>query len=322
MKAAVYHKYGPPEVLRVEDIPTPVPKPDEVLIRVRAATVSSADWRARSLNMPRGFGAFGRPAFGFFGPRQKVLGTGFAGEIAEVGAKVTGFRQGDRVFGDCGMKMGAHAEFVVLKADAALASMPDDLGFEDAAALVFGGTVALIFLRDKGKVQANERVLVNGASGEVGVAMVQIARHFGAEVFGVSSAANAGLLRGLGATPIDYNREDFTDHGPFDVIVDTVGNAGWARSHKALREGGRLLLVLAGLGEMILAPLRSRQQGKRAIAGVAMGSAADLELLAKLAASGAIKPVIGKVFALADVVEAHRLVDSGHKVGAVVLHIG
>lgn len=321
MKAAVYHKYGPPEVVQVEDIPSPRPGPDEVLIRVRAATVSSADWRARSLSMPRGFGAFGRPAFGFLGPRKKVLGTGFAGEITEIGAKVAGFQCGDRVFGDTGLKMGAHAEFVVLKAGAALAPMPDDLGYEEAASLVFGGTVALIFLRDKSKVQANDRVLVNGASGEVGVAMVQIARHFGAEVLGVSSIANAGLLRALGATPIDYSREDFTDYGPFDVIVDTVGNAGWVRSQKALREGGRLLLVLAGLGEMILAPLRSRHQGKRVIAGVAMGKAQDLELLAKLAISGVIKPVIGKVFALTDVVEAHRLVDSGHKIGSVVLRM-
>ncbi len=322
MKAAVYHKYGPPEVVQVEDIPTPQPGPDEVLVRVRAATVSSADWRARSLEMPRGFGAFGRPAFGFFGPRQKVLGTAFAGEIADVGANVTRFQRGDRVFGDCGMKMGAHAEFKRLKADAALANMPDDLGFEDAAALVFGGTVALVFLRDKGKIQPGEQVLVNGASGEVGVAMVQLAQHFGAEVLGVCSAANADLVRGLGASTIDYAIEDFVDHGPFDVIIDTVGNAGWARSQPALREGGRLLLVLAGLGEMLLAPLRAKRQGKRAIAGVAMGTAEDLALLAKLAVSGAIKPIIGKVFALQDVMAAHRLVDSGHKVGSVVLRMG
>ncbi len=201
MRAAMYHKYGPPGVVGVEEIATPQPKRGEVLIRVRAATVTAADWRIRSLTMPRGFGAFGRLAFGLFGPRKKVLGMAAAGEIAACGAGVSGFVVGERVLADCGTYMGAHAEFCVVKADGALAKMPDSLGFEQAAALVFGGITALYFLRDIARIQPREQVLVNGASGETGVAFVQLAQHFGADVVGGQCGPGAwpwgGACRGL-----------------------------------------------------------------------------------------------------------------------------
>jgi len=323
MRAAVCHKYGAPEVVRVEDIPTPQPKAGEVLIRVRATTVTAADWRVRSLSMPRGFGAFGRLAFGLCGPRKKVLGMALAGEISACGEGVTGFDVNDRVLADCGAKMGAHAEYCVVKAERALAKMPDALGFEDAAALVFGGTTALYFLQNFGEIQPHERVLVNGASGETGVAFVQLARHFGASVVGVCRAGNADLVRGLGATrAVDYTQEDFARSGEkYDIIVDTVGNAGWARSNGALKDGGRLLLVLAGLTEMIKAPFVSRRGGRKALAGEAKPTAADLVFLADLAVKGSFKPVISQIFELKDIVEAHRLVDGGHKVGSVVVRI-
>ncbi len=323
MKAAVYRKYGAPEVVGVEDIPTPQPKAGEVLVRVRAATVTAADWRVRSLLMPRGFGAFGRLAFGLFGPRKKVLGMALAGEVEACGAGVTGFAMGDRVLAETGAKMGAHAEFCVVRASGTIAKMPDGLSFEDAAALVFGGTTALYFLRDIGKVQAGERVLVNGASGETGVAFVQLARHFGADVVGVCSAGNAELVQGLGAAHVvDYAREDFAASAEaYDIIVDTVGNAGWARSKDALKDQGRLLQVLAGLPDMMIAPFVSRRAGRKALAGAAKPTAADLVFLADLAVSGAFKPVISQRFELKDIVEAHRLVDSGHKVGSVVVRL-
>ncbi|NOR63864.1 MAG: zinc-binding dehydrogenase [Rhodobacteraceae bacterium] len=323
MRAAVYHRYGAPEVVQIEDIPTPEPKAGEVLIRVRATTVTAADWRVRSLSMPRGFGVFGRLAFGLFGPRKKVLGMAVAGEVAACGAGVASFAVKDRVLADCGAKMGAHAAFCVVKADGTLAKIPDGLSFEDSAALVFGGSTALHFLRNVGKVQPGERVLINGASGETGVAFVQLARHFGADVVGVCSAANAELVRGLGAERVvDYTQEDFAlSDEKYDVIVDTVGNAGWVRSHGALKDNGRLLQVLAGLADMIKAPLVSRRTGRKALAGEAKPIAADLVFLADLAVKGEFIPVISQIFELEDIVEAHRLVDSGHKVGSVVVRL-
>ncbi len=323
MRAAVYRKYGAPEVVEVVDIPAPEAGRGEVLVRVRAAAVTTADWRMRSLAMPRGFGVFGRLAFGLFGPRKKVLGTAMAGEVVACGAGVTGFAVKDRVLADCGAKLGAHAEFCVVKAEGALARMPDALSFEDAAALVFGGGTALCFLRDIARLQPHQRVLVNGASGETGVAFVQLARHFGASVTGVCSGANAELVRGLGAMRVvDYTQEDFSQSGEiYDIIIDTVGNAGWARSRGALARQGQLLMVLAGLSAMITAPFVSRRGGRKALAGVASPTAADLSFLAELAEGGGFRPVISHVFALADIVDAHRVVDSGRKVGSVVVRL-
>src|SRR3954469_23147849 len=280
MRAITYHRYGAPDVLAVSDLPKPVPKDDEVLVRIRAATVTTADWRARSLRMPAGFDLLGRLVFGVFGPRKPVLGTEFAGVVEAVGGSVSRFQPGDEVFGFPGSGFSCHAEYRAMPEDGMIARKPANLSFEQAAALSFGGTTALLFLRDKGQVKAGNRVLVVGASGGVGSAAVAIARHLGAEVTAVCSAANADLVRSIGASSIiDYAVDDFAaGTESWDLILDTTGTAPFARCEPVLRPGGRLLVVLASLAQSF--ERRSRQHGKQVIAGVAVGTPRDLQYLA------------------------------------------
>jgi NADPH:quinone reductase-like Zn-dependent oxidoreductase len=324
MKAAIYRKYGPPEVVTLADLPMPVPKDNEVLIRIHATTVSSADWRARSLVMPRGFGPFARLAFGLTGPRQPVLGSELSGEVTAIGSKVTRFKPGVQVFAFTDFAMGCHAEYRVMKETGLILPKPANLSWEEAAALCFGGTTALSFLRTKGKVKSGDKVLVVGASGAVGSAAVQIARHFGAEVTAVCSTANLDLMRRIGAAKvIDYTAGDFTATGEtFDIILDAAGTAPYPRIAHMLKPGGRLLVVLGTLKQALRLDAPSRRSGKKSIAGVVMTRLADLQQLADLAASGAFKPVIDRVYPLESAAEAHAYVDQGHKRGSVVLRVG
>jgi NADPH:quinone reductase-like Zn-dependent oxidoreductase len=320
MKAIVYDRYGSPDVLRLEEVPTPSPKAGEVLVRIHATTVSSGDWRMRSLDMPAGFGLIARPVFGLSGPRQRILGSEFSGTVESVGAGVSRFRAGDAVLGFAGVNLGCHAEYRCMPENGGLALKPGNLDFDEAAALCFGGTTALDFFR-RAKLRAGEKVLVNGASGAVGTAAVQLARHAGAQVTGVCSAANAELVRSLGAThAIDYAREDFTRSGEiYDVILDAAGTAPYSRSRVSLNDGGRLLLVLAGLGGLLAAPWVSMTTRHRVIAGTAAERPADVQALADLAAAGAFKPVIDRRYAFDQFADAHRRVDSGRKRGNVVM---
>jgi NADPH:quinone reductase-like Zn-dependent oxidoreductase len=320
MRAVVYEKYGPPEVLQLREVDKPSPRHNEVLIRILATTVTSGDARVRSLNMPYGFELIAPLVFGIAKPRQPILGSELAGEVESIGPDVTKFKPGDRVFAFCGMRMGCHAEYTCFPENGALALMPPNLNYEEAAALSFGGTTALDFFR-RGQLQRGERVLINGASGSVGTAAVQLARHFGAEVTAVCSGANTDLVRSLGATHIiDYTREDFTRNGQtYNVIVDTAGTAPYSRCKNSLKENGRLLLVLAGLPAMLRAPWISMTSRRKIIAGPAAERAEDLELLSRLAQAGTFKPVIDRRYALEQIVEAHRYVDSGRKKGNVVI---
>jgi NADPH:quinone reductase-like Zn-dependent oxidoreductase len=320
MKAVVCERYGPPEVLQFSEVRTPVPANDEVLIRIHAATVTSGDWRVRSLNVPTGFRLISRLALGINGPRQPILGTELAGEIESVGKDVTRFKVGDEVFAFGGVGMGCHAEYRCMKENGLIAQKPPALSFQEAAALTFGGTTALSFFR-RGKLQRGEKVLINGASGGVGTAAVQLARHFGAEVTGVCSTANVELVASLGADHvIDYTREDFAQRGEtYDVIMDTAGTAPFARSKGSLKENGRLLQVLGGLTEMLRVPWVSLTGSRRIIAGPASERAEDVLLLGGLAESGEFRAVIDRSYAFDDIVEAHRYVDTGRKKGNVVL---
>ena len=322
MRAVVYEKYGPADVLSVKERPRPVPRGNEVLIAVQATTVTSGDFRARSLTLPPGFGFLGRLVFGVFGPRQPILGTELAGRVEAVGPKVTKFQVGDEVFAFPGAKMGGYAEYRCLPEDGPLARKPGKLTFQQAAALSFGGVTALNFLR-RGKVKRGDKVLVNGASGGVGTACVQIAKHFGAEVTGVCSTANAELVRSIGADRvIDYTKEDFaSERGAYDVVVDTVGTAPWSRSAPALKDGGRLLLVLSGMGDMLRAPWVALTGSKRIIAGPVSARVEQLEYIARLAEAGEYVPVIDRVYELEQTVEAHRYVDTGRKRGNVVVAV-
>src|SRR5262245_32315173 len=317
MKAAVYRRYGPPDVVRIEEVPRPDPKTDELLVRVRATTVSAGDSRLRSARVPPGFGVLMRLGFGSFGPRRHTLGWEFAGEVAGVGPSVARFAPADRVFG---ARMGSHAEYVVAS-EGSVAPIPRNLTFEDVAALVFGGMTSLFYLRDKAKIQPGERVLINGASGAVGTAAVQLAKHFGAAVTGVCSSVNAELVRSLGAERvIDYTKEDFTRTGEtYDIILDAVGNGTFERCQHVLAPGGRLLLVVARLGQMLGGMLKPSRAGRQVLTGVGATRAEDLLFLATLAESGALRPVIDRTYPLALIVEAHSYVDTGRKRGNVVV---
>lgn len=317
MKAAVYHRYGPPDVVRIEEVPRPDPKANELLVRVRATTVSAGDARLRGARVPPGFGMLLRVGFGIFGPRKPILGWDFAGEIAAVGPSVSGFAKGDRVFG---MRMGSHAEYVTAPTTN-VAPMPRTLTFEDAVALVFGGMTSIVYLRDKGKVQPGERVLINGAAGAVGTAAVQLAKHFGGIVTAVCSTGNAELVKSLGAARvIDYAREDFTQTGEtYDIILDAVGNCSFARCERALSPRGRLLLVVASLGQILGAMLRPSRAHRRVLTAVGSQRLDDLVFLGSLAESGALRPVIDRTYPLARIVDAHAHVDTGHKKGSVVI---
>ncbi|HYH08703.1 MAG TPA: NAD(P)-dependent alcohol dehydrogenase [Thermoanaerobaculia bacterium] len=320
MKAVVYKQYGGPDVLRFAEVPMPVPGPGEVLIRIHATTVNSGDWRVRSLEVPAGFGLLSRLALGIRGPRQPILGTELSGVVASVGRDVTKFKAGDAVFAFPGVRMGCHAEYRCMAQDAAVARKPANLSHAQAAALSFGGTTALHFLR-KARLGAGKSVLVNGASGAVGTAAVQLAKHFGAEVTAVCSGRNAALVTSLGADHvIDYTKEDFTRNGrAYDVIIDTAGTAPFARSRASLRDGGQLLVVLGGLRDLLRIPWVALTDSRKVVGGTATATAEDLRFLAGLAERGELRPVIDRTYRFDEIVEAHRYVDTGRKTGSVVI---
>ena len=320
MKAAIVTRYGPPEVVQIREVARPVAKPGQVIVRQHATSVSSGDSRIRSAKMPPGFGLLLRLVFGFRGPRQPILGICVAGEVAEVGPGVTNWRVGDRVLATTGMAMRAHAECVAVKA-ARLIPLPDGLSMIEAAALPFGALAALHFLRDCAKLAPGETVLVIGASGAVGAAAVQLARHFGANVTGICSDANAGLVRSLGAAQvIDYTKQDFRSMGQrYDVIVDCIGAATAQNCRDALVPGGRLCLVVASLGAQLTAGRDGRRHRIKVFAGMGGESPEDLRLLAGLAAQGALRPVIGATYPFARIAEAHGLAETGHTRGNTVI---
>lgn len=320
MKAFVATQYGPPEVLQLREVEKPVPEDHEVLIKVRATTVTSGDWRVRSLNVPTGFGLITRLIFGLSRPRQPILGSELAGEIESVGSSVTQFQAGDAVFAYSDASMGAYAEYTSMPEEGAVVRKPHNLDFGEAAALSFGGTTALRFLR-WGKIQGGDEVLVNGASGAVGTAAVQLAKSFGASVTGVCSTANLELVRSLGADQvIDYTTGSVIDHGgSYDIIVDTAGTLPFSRAKPLLKEKGRLLLVLGSLPDMLRSPWVSMTSRKNVIVGNASARVEDSRFLAELAESGQFKPVIDRRYPFEQMVEAHRYVDQGHKKGNVVI---
>ena len=320
MKAIVYERYGPPEVLQLKEVKKPTPKDNEVLIKTHATTVTSGDWRVRSLNVPAGFGLIMRLVFGVTIPKQPILGTELAGIVETVGKDVRKFKVGNQVFAFSDAAMGCHAEYKCMPEDGAMALKPANLTYEEAAALSFGGTTALDFFR-RGKLQSGEKVLVNGASGGVGTAAVQLAKHFGADVTGVCSTTNVELVRSLGASHvIDYTKEDFTQNGEtYDVIIDTAGTAPFSRSKSSLKERGRLLMVLGGLPDMLRIPWVSMTSSKKVVAGPAAGRAEDLRFLAGLAEAGEFKPVIDRCYPFEQIAEAHSYVDTGRKKGNVII---
>lgn len=315
MKAVYQRAYGGPEVLDLVEMPTPTPGPGEVLIRIHAGDVTSGDARVRAFNVPGIFWLPGRLSLGVFGPRNKVPGVDFAGEIAAVGQGVTRWTVGQRVFGQHGF-FGSHAEYRLVPETAAMAEIPAGMAYTDAAALPFGGFTVLDFFR-RGGYRDGEAILVNGASGAVGVATIQIARAHGSRVTAVCSARNAELVRSLGADAVlDYQSPGFRlpDAG-FGVVFDTVGNLRWHDVDKSLAPDGRFFQAVIS-GGLVLDKLRV---GKRMVMGTGAPTPEGAAELSRLAAAGQLKPVIDSTFAFADIRRAHERVDTGRKVGAVVL---
>jgi NADPH:quinone reductase-like Zn-dependent oxidoreductase len=322
MRAAVARRFGGPEVVQVEQVSKPAPKPDELLVRVHASTVSIADHRLRSRDLPEGLGFLIPVSLGVFRPRKPVLGMDVAGVVEAVGADVTGFAPGDEVIAMLGGSFGGHAEYVCVPVSKAIAPKPPSLSMEEAVALVFGGHTALAFLAHVDIVPGTE-VLVNGASGAVGSAVVQLAKLRGARVTAVCSGANADLVRSLGADRvIDYTAEDFAAAGEvYDVVVDCVGNAPFERVERSIKPGGALLLVVADLKGMRSAGRHSRRSGKLVTLKPAPVTSEDFAGFARLAEAGAFRPVIDRTYDLDDIAEAHRYVDTGRKRGNVVLRL-
>lgn len=313
MRAAVHDTFGGPEVVRVEERPVPDPSAREVLVRVAAASVNSADSRIRGRRFPRGFGAVAPLMFGLGRPRIRVLGGAFSGVVDAVGADVAGIAPGDAVAGTTGMAMGAHAEFVAVRADRVV-PVPSGVTHDDAAGVIFGGLTALWFLRDRAVVRPGQRVLVVGASGAVGTMAVQLARLAGASVTGVCSAANAELVRSLGAERvIDHRTADVaTLPDRFDVVLDAVGVLDRHTGRRLLAPDGVLLLAVASLADTVLA----RGNVK---AGSGPERAADVAHLLGLVAAGGLRAVHDGVLDLDRIAEAHARVDSGRKVGSLIV---
>ena len=305
MRAVICTRYGPPEVLRLEELATPVPRKNEVRLRILATAVTSSDCYVRGLNLSPAYRIMARLALGWNAPRQPVLGMVLSGEVDSVGSDVKSFEVGERVFGFNRHLFGTYAQYVCWPEDGLLATRPASLTDEEAAAIPYGGLLALHFLRKAG-VRAGQRVLVYGASGAVGTSAVQLARHFGAQVTGVCSTANVDLVASLGATTvIDYTSEDFTDKAArYDLIFDAVGKRKSAtalrRCRQVLAPGGARVSVDDGTPNL-------RRE--------------DLVLLSELATKGEIRPVIDRAYALDDIVVAHRYVDKGHKRGNVVITV-
>ncbi len=326
MKAIVYRKYGPPEVLRLEKVPAPVPRDNEVLIKIHAATVTAEDPKMRGLTFPPLLRVPVGLMFGFRKPRRQILGSELAGEIVSTGKNVKRFKVGDPVFGYTGLSFGAHAEYKCMPEKSIMAIKPSGISYEEAAAIPNGALSALVFLRNKGKVKNGEKVLIYGASGSVGTAAVQLAKHFGAEVTGVCSTANLALVKSLGADKvIDYTRNELMqERETYDVVFDTIGKLGLSRGKNLLKPKGRYLLTEFGLGE-IFEMLRTSVAGSRKVIGAASNmywKAEDLIFLGELAGAGKLKSVIDKRYPLEQVAEAHRYVETGRKKGNVVVEVG
>ncbi len=323
MKTVIQKRYGSPDVFQLVEVEKPVPADNEVLVKIYATTVTATEAVFR-----QGKPYISRLFTGFRKPKNQTLGEELAGEVVAVGKDVTAFKIGDQVFGTAGPSFGANAEYLCIPQDEVIVSKPSNLTYEEAAGSVDGFLTALPFLRDKGQIQSGQSVLINGASGSVGAAAVQIAKYYGAEVTGVCSAANVELVRSLGADHvIDYTAEDFTVNGQtYDIIFDAVGKLTFSRSRKSLSSEGIFLeagMNMAILGAVLLTSVFGSKKAKIAATGLRPPHerVKDLKLLKELMEASTIIPVIDRCYPLEQIAEAHRYVDTGRKRGNVVIRV-
>ena len=315
MKAIVYTKYGPPDVLELKEVEKPTPKDNEVLIKVHASTVSSIDLRFR-----QGKNIIARMMSGLIKPKSNVLGSELAGEVESVGKDVKLFKKGDQVY--AAGQMGGHAEYACMPEEK-VAMKPTNMTYEEAAAVPFAAPVSLQFLRNKGGVQSGHRVLINGASGGLGTFAVQLAKYFGAEVTGVCSTTNLELVKSLGANKvIDYTKEDFTKDGQtYDIIFDSVGKSSFSKCKSSLDRNGIYLSTVATIPLLLQMLWTSMIGSKKAIFMMAPLRTEDLIFLKELIEVGKLKSVIDRRYPLSETAEAHRYVEKGHKKGNVVIAV-
>lgn len=322
MKAIVYTKYGSPDVLQLKEIEKPVPKADEVLIKIHAATVTAGDCEIRGFKFPISFWLPLRIMLGLIKPRKTILGQELAGEIVAIGGEVTQYKKGDEIYAPTLGHLGAYAEYVCLPETYPLASKPADMTYEEAATIPTGGINGLHFIR-KANVQAGERVLINGAGGSMGTYALQIAKSLGAEVTAVDSARKLEMLSSIGADHvIDYTQEDFTKNGEaYDVIIDVAGKSSFSGSVRSLKQNGRYLLGNPRLSGMIRGLWTSKTTDKKVLFELAGYKTEDFIYLKELIEAGKIKPVIDKRYPLEQTAEAHRYVEKGYKKGNLVITV-
>ena len=329
MKAIVYAEYGPPDVLKLKEVEKPVPRDNEILVRIHATPVSFGDKLVRNLkeitpgkfHMPFLFWLIAKLYFGFRKPRITILGSEFAGEIEAVGKDVKRFKKGDQVFGYRGQSMGAYAEYLCMPENGVVAIKPADMSYEEAAAVPYGAIMALNLLR-KVDLRPGQKVLVNGASGGIGPFVVQLAKaHFGSNVTGVCSTPRLEYVKSLGAERvIDYTRENFTDGDEtYDFIFDILGKSSFSKVKRTLKPNGRCILVSFKMKQLLQMLWTSLLGGKNVICALSSEKAEDLVFIKELIEAGKIKAVIDKCYPLAQAAEAHRYVDQGHKKGSVVI---
>jgi NADPH:quinone reductase-like Zn-dependent oxidoreductase len=323
MKAIIWTKYGPPEVLELREVPKPTPKDNEILIKVHAATVAAGDTEIRDLRLPFKYRILLRLVLGIARPKRvKIPGIEVAGKIEAVGSDVKRLKEGDEVFGITGFSFGAHAQYVCLPEKMAITIKPSNMSYDEAASSVIGGMESLHFLR-AANIQSGQKVLIYGSSGSIGTAAVQVAKYLGAEVTGVCSTNKMEMVRSLGADSIiDYTKEDYTkDDKTYDVIFDTIGKSDFSGSVRILKKGGVYLLANPQGFQKFKGRLVSLTTGKKVYFKLTKYKTEDLDFLRQLIEQGKFRSVIDRRYPLEEIVEAHRYVEKGHKAGNVVIKV-